>query len=65
MLMTKNDIREIEMNDPEEISCGTLFETASDSRLLFDLGLLYNPVSIVNVALYWDYYSSLIEDKLA
>lgn len=63
MLMTKEDIRIIEMPDQEKISAGALIETISDSRLFYDLGLLYNPVSLVNIALYWDYYSSLIEDR--
>ena len=41
----------------------SLGETISDSRLLYDLGKLYNPIRIVNMILYWDYYSTLVEES--
>lgn len=41
----------------------SLGETISDSRLLYDLGKLYNPIRIVNMILYWDYYSNLVKES--
>ena len=60
MLITKNDKKDVEMNDQKVVSSCSLGETASDSKLLHDLGKLYNSIRMANMILYWDYYSSLI-----
>ena len=59
-MITTKDMKEKEMNDQMIISSSSLGETASDSKLLFDLGKLYNSIRLANMILYWDYYSSLI-----
>jgi len=60
MIMAKENNKEIEMNDQMVVSSCSLGETASDSKLLHDLGKLYNSICMVNMILYWDYYSALI-----
>ncbi|MCR4776425.1 MAG: hypothetical protein K5869_08625 [Saccharofermentans sp.] len=60
MLMTKEKKMGSETDGQMIVSSCSLGETASDSRLLFDLGKLYNSIRMTNMILYWDYYSALI-----
>ena len=60
MSAIKENKKNIEMDDQMIVSSCSLGETASDSKLLFDLGKLYNSIRRANMILYWDYYSALI-----